>query len=342
MALSFPLPTFNNEAVSELYTLSTNAADVARIREILALGEALIPDLERVLSFSDERQDDFATTELDEDAYNDAPLHALMMLAELRATSSFATGAHFLADEEVWEYWLGDTFFTVCERFYTYCGTSSIEEMKRVVEDRTLETLKRTMPAYGLGWIGVVFPEYRPSIVEFFRTYLRSDEHNVIEIPPEKEGKHKFWVAKGNEDTSAMVSSQLAFQGYTELREEIESLWLSGKAFPGITTIESVRKDLENPLSSGNPIELLPIKSLEEVYDWIETPFRPNFDLIDELFPPEPSDTIPQGLIKKDAHSTTLVRTEAKIGRNDPCPLDGKKKFKKCCGAKGHTTCQIA
>jgi uncharacterized protein YecA (UPF0149 family) len=27
-----------------------------------------------------------------------------------------------------------------------------------------------------------------------------------------------------------------------------------------------------------------------------------------------------------------VIRTEAKVGRNDPCPCDSGKKFKKCCG----------
>jgi preprotein translocase subunit SecA len=34
-----------------------------------------------------------------------------------------------------------------------------------------------------------------------------------------------------------------------------------------------------------------------------------------------------------------VVNAEPKIGRNDPCPLDGKKKFKNCCGATGEKHC---
>ncbi len=35
----------------------------------------------------------------------------------------------------------------------------------------------------------------------------------------------------------------------------------------------------------------------------------------------------------------TIRRTGPKLGRNDPCPLDPKKKFKNCCGALGEKTC---
>jgi preprotein translocase subunit SecA len=34
-----------------------------------------------------------------------------------------------------------------------------------------------------------------------------------------------------------------------------------------------------------------------------------------------------------------IVNEGPKMGRNDPCPLDPKKKFKNCCGAQGHRTC---
>jgi len=38
----------------------------------------------------------------------------------------------------------------------------------------------------------------------------------------------------------------------------------------------------------------------------------------------------------------TPVRLGPKLGRNDPCPLDPQKKFKRCCGAMGATRCQKA
>ena len=37
-------------------------------------------------------------------------------------------------------------------------------------------------------------------------------------------------------------------------------------------------------------------------------------------------------IIKDFKKSKTVVRDEAKIGRNDPCPCGSGKKYKKCCG----------
>lgn len=39
-------------------------------------------------------------------------------------------------------------------------------------------------------------------------------------------------------------------------------------------------------------------------------------------------------LYKEQKRSKTVVNTEAKVGRNDPCPCGSGKKYKKCCGAK--------
>jgi uncharacterized protein len=35
--------------------------------------------------------------------------------------------------------------------------------------------------------------------------------------------------------------------------------------------------------------------------------------------------------------ASTFRRTEAKVGRNDPCPCGSGKKYKKCCGANPET-----
>ena len=35
---------------------------------------------------------------------------------------------------------------------------------------------------------------------------------------------------------------------------------------------------------------------------------------------------------KKQKGTYESIRTEPKIGRNDPCPCGSRKKYKKCCG----------
>lgn len=40
-----------------------------------------------------------------------------------------------------------------------------------------------------------------------------------------------------------------------------------------------------------------------------------------------------RGVPKADRRQAFPVRTELKIGRNEPCPCESGKKYKKCCGA---------
>jgi SEC-C motif domain protein len=42
--------------------------------------------------------------------------------------------------------------------------------------------------------------------------------------------------------------------------------------------------------------------------------------------------TLPPVAISPQVKPKTIVRSEAKIGRNDPCPCGNGKKYKKCCG----------
>jgi len=49
----------------------------------------------------------------------------------------------------------------------------------------------------------------------------------------------------------------------------------------------------------------------------------------EEIFPKERQ----KELYQEQKRSHTIVRNEAKIGRNDACPCGSGKKYKKCCGA---------
>lgn len=330
--MTIPLPAFSNDAVAELYKLKYTEADFATIQNILSIGDALIPDLELVINFGIEHLNDFT-----EDDYNNAITHALLMLAELRATSAFATITKFARQptDDV-EYWLGDTNFTILPRVLAYCGINAIDELVSMLYDDALNNYQRHPAASALGWIGRHFPDKRQQIVEIFRTYLRSDIHRpILEKQRQNRPFGGFPLAQNNEDFPTSVCIALGTLGYKELWEDIEWFWAEGKAFPGLTELSDIHKDLEEQ-SNVLEIELLSGEALSAIYAWIDESFYKVRDYSHKYR----SDGIPGGLEKQYPSSTTLVRKEPKIGRNDPCPFDGVKKFKKCCGAKGHAMCQ--
>lgn len=53
----------------------------------------------------------------------------------------------------------------------------------------------------------------------------------------------------------------------------------------------------------------------------------------------EVADAVSAQMANGNGAAKTIVNTAPKIGRNDACPFDANKKFKKCCGANGATHC---
>jgi uncharacterized protein YecA (UPF0149 family) len=53
----------------------------------------------------------------------------------------------------------------------------------------------------------------------------------------------------------------------------------------------------------------------------------------------EVADAVSAQIANENSAPKTIINTAPKIGRNDPCPFDPNKKFKKCCGAAGGTHC---
>lgn len=98
---------------------------------------------------------------------------------------------------------------------------------------------------------------------------------------------------------------------------------------------------INDSLVESNPIETMEADTevslnidLEKLYynmvgckaDWLY-----NLEEWDSLLSKERREE----LYKEQKMSKTVVNTQPKIGRNDPCPCGSGKKYKKCCGAKG-------
>jgi hypothetical protein len=280
----------------------------------------------------------YVTNELDDeldDEFQDSLIHTFLLLAELRAVQAFPTILRFaLSGYDCVHHWLGDTDFPIMPRAFLYCGTDSLPEMQAILmqNDASEDDVVSRFVGEAMVWMGVAFPERRNDIVQFFRSYLRSGTHPVLTRPEKVDNAFNIWLPERNEDRPTVICCSLAEAAYHELRDDIEEFWLAGKAFEDYTSIEDIRKDFDNPeVHTGIAFETLLIQPVEKTYDWIEQTFRrpkpiPPRKPLEELTP-------------KSYSSTTLVRSEPKIGRNDPCPMGFEKKFKKCCGADGHTVC---
>lgn len=106
-----------------------------------------------------------------------------------------------------------------------------------------------------------------------------------------------------------------------------------------VLTMVGVLDGIDESLKTPNPIETMEedtVVSMDfdkaKLYknmvaakaEWLYTLPQWN-DLLDE-------DTR-KALYKEQRLSTTIVNSQPKVGRNDPCPCGSGKKYKKCCGA---------
>jgi hypothetical protein len=346
MNKAFQYPVFENDAIHELFLLDTSPDSVRRIREIMESGEAIVPDLEKIINAALEYYTNLESSEELDDEFQDSLMHAFLLLAELRAAQSFPIILRFaLSGYKTVNYWLGDTDFAIMPRAFLHCGVDSLPEMQALLmrndasdhdhdhdHDHDVVDVVQIYVSKALVWMGIPYPEKRDAIIQFFRSYLRSETHPVLTRPEKIENGFNIWLLERNEDRPTVICSTLATAGYHELREDIEQFWAAGKAFEDYTSIEHIREDFDNPeVHAGIAFETLLIQPIEKTYEWIEQTFRrpkpiPPRKPLEELTP-------------KSYSSTTLVRSEPKIGRNDPCPMGFEKKFKKCCGTDGHTVC---
>lgn len=86
--------------------------------------------------------------------------------------------------------------------------------------------------------------------------------------------------------------------------------------------IETMDENTEVVLDFNN--ELLYKNMVEAKAEWLYT--LPQWDGILDA-------DKKKALYKEQKLSTTVVNTQPKVGRNDPCPCGSGKKYKKCCGA---------
>lgn len=334
-------PNFHHAEIAELFTLKYTPEAYQRVQEIIGLGEAIIPDLELLINFGTENFD--AILENIEEDYGNGIIHALLILGELKAHTAFSTIRTFtqMPQDGIMDL-LGDVKFAVLDYALIHCGFHNLEDMLEAFEDTQRNKFERLHFSQAAIWLGKLYPENREHVIKFFRSYLTSDIHQTFEEEQKLYDSRTFkglWFSDGDEDFPAMVCSHLAIVQYIELLPEIEQFFAEYKAFPGIIDVSTIRRCMADS-SAILDIELLPERPLAETYQWIDKTFYqerpiPAFDS-----PALVSKGLPEGMVKLSASSSTLVRAEPKIGRNDPCPLDDKKKFKKCCGAKGHSSCQ--
>jgi len=331
MSLTISIPQLNHPEVSAFYEYDLSIAR-EKVEAIVGLPrETLIQDLETLLLDAIERHDFFKNYE-DQEKWWEFPTHALYMLIELKATASLPTILKLLKQEASFtDYWFGDAITEDFWQVLYHLGDGAFSLFKDLVVQPG-DWVNRIIPGTTLVQIALHQPEKRAKIITWF------DEILDAFIAMEAEN-----TALNGEVISTIVCDLIELQA-TELLPKIKLLNDEGHVYRGIAgDYTSIEKDMNGEKSAYSKRKIADsiYDRYEEVMSWHGYRMR-----YDEAYKKKNTYSAPKIVERSTpsehlsnkttdyyspANSIVPVRTEKKVGRNEPCPCGSGKKYKKCC-----------
>jgi len=308
------VPAIVNPLVIHLYENGLYIDDHL-IHEILKLPrKSLIADLELILDDLLCRYE-FFKHEVENLGWDEEemgfPIHAIMLLAELRAEESLPKVLEVLSqDDEFLHFWFEDHLTTTLWEPLYYLGNKQLDVLKQFVQEAGIETFAKTAVSRAVSQIHYHQSEKKEEVFQWFSEVLEfftnsQPEDNVIDS-----------------DTIGLILCDVVDLRYEALLPLIKDLYSKHYVAEGITgDYKSVEKDIKKAREYPNKENLMDIISRYENITTAWSGYKEedaNTDFDDYV----DYDDIPE---------TEPVRTGPKIGRNDPCPCGSGKKYKKCC-----------
>ncbi|MBW6492423.1 MAG: DUF1186 domain-containing protein [Lentimicrobium sp.] len=296
-------PAFHHDEINNLYHFGMRIPR-AILEEILALPRpSLIADLEAVLQDAVDRYGYFEKLD-NQDETHSSPLHAMFLLAALKATESLPRLLEFLeADKDFLEFWLGDHQTSTLWQVVYALGLNKIDELRRFLLKPGINTYSKTIASDALCQILLHNPERRPEILglysDVFQTFARSSvDENLVD----------------NDLLGLMICDAIDCR-LPELIPLVKTLYDKQYVTPDICgSYEEVEKAFQTVPKYDKTKK---VNSLFDLYENILTTWAGYREdkRTSSFYEPEPN------------HPAFSV----KIGRNDPCPCGSGKKYKKCC-----------
>ena len=305
-------PVFIHHEIYCLYEFDLSIPRVF-IENILALPRAtVIADLELVLNDSISRYRYFEEI-LEKDGIGEDrlsfPLHAILLLGELKAKESLSLILKFLSFErDFLVFWLGDhKTETIYEPIY-YLGESQLDQLKAFMFKPKIDTYVKTSVLTAVQQIYFYQPHRKNEIIHWY--------DDVID----------YFIE--NADNQNLNSSELlAFivSDITEIREkrllpDIERLFRMTYVCEGICgSIQKVRKEFEK---EGN--------NQDSKHDLLDI-FNRYLGFIGTFLPKKKKQG--NGFSKRllDFQLDNNAEMYMNVGQDDPCVCGSGKKFKECC-----------
>ncbi len=302
-------PEFTHKEIGLLYK-NDFSIDRKLFTEILDLPrQSLIEDLNKVLKDSIIRFNYFKTKadngNFDDNTYSFV-IHALFILAEIEATESIEDILEVLRqDGDYIELYIGDILTEYMWLILYKTSASNMDTCKQFMFEPGIYTFSKSSVSDLANQIVQHQSKRRDEIVNWYRDVFRSFLNSTLEDN----------VIDSNL-LGMMLNDVLDFNG-TELILEIEELYKKGIVdLDACGDIKEVKKHFADYQDTYHKREIISIFDVyEEISSWAVNDY---YDSEEDISTNNSDDGQP-------------IKTEKKVGRNDPCPCGSGKKYKKCC-----------
>ncbi len=360
-------PNFENDLVQLLYERDVNfshrAGDKplseAEIGQFMELPrESFIRDLEKVLEDAIYRFNYFTNEAEEEEGY--APIHALFFLGTLKVEASLPKVIDLLRiGADFSEVWFGDMQSDFIFPTLYNLSENQLEVLKKYVLEEYNSPYDRMLASKVVMQVALHQPERRKEALKWFEevfSYLLETEKEglidssfisfsvsyLTEMRATElwslieELYQKGWILNNIQGNLEKIEEQInrpQHPYYIEpLPENIyeyyswEYLERADKTSPFAEEAQKEMDEILNPTSKGRQrVEQYAMRSMISAMSGGAIPIIPESETADDGYHDY------EELAYTPRTTGTVVRSEPKVGRNDPCPCGSGKKYKKCC-----------
>ena len=346
-------PKLNHPELEVFYQKSISNFPEEDIKRIEALPkETLIVDLENILEDSIRRWEILSEEDFD-DSTREFMIHALFWLGDLKSEESLEKVLNLLRmGEEFTEYWMADMYEEFFYPTLYYLGESQLEKLKAFILEDKIYPFYRLRASQVASQVAIQQPHRREEVIQWYRDIFDFLLQN---------SKNQYLI-----DTNFigfLITDIVDFRG-VELWDSIEAINEKGWVQKNIMgDIEEIKREIHQPFHESE-LQPLPLNIREfysEEYEKRKVPRPPlreeDLKILEKVKNPTKGEALVMkkynelfsSVISKEEFydddfpifeeekeydydlPKPVVRTEKKVGRNDPCPCGSGKKYKKCC-----------
>ena len=267
------------------------------------------------------------------------PCHALILLAELKATTSLSHALNLIRQDDDWcHFWFDDM---VTEKFpiyfYKLLGNNDWTILKNYLLEPNNHSFQRMVIPQALSILAHHHPEKRPDVIAFLEDILndfyenRQRYEDIIEMDLNDAIVCNLLDLKSKDSfplVAKLYEANMISDEFGENLDEIKTSFLADKDdFYFFNTILTIFEDYQDISAWNKPMSEEGHNAFLEKTKLIEDELAAKKHELAEIKREKAE------LMHKHLESLGQSKLGVpKVGRNDLCPCGSGKKYKKCCG----------